>query len=55
MEMSWRLSATPRESTAWEYPRGKVIYESSTPLGFVRIAPDGKLLAFAQFVGEWWR
>ena len=36
-----------------EYPRGKVIYESSTPLGFVRIAPDGKSLAFAQFVGEW--
>jgi tRNA A-37 threonylcarbamoyl transferase component Bud32/Tol biopolymer transport system component len=36
-----------------EYPRGKVIHESSKPLGFVRIAPDGKSLAFAQYVGEW--
>jgi Tol biopolymer transport system component/predicted Ser/Thr protein kinase len=36
-----------------EYPRGKVIYESHKPLGFVRIAPDGKSLAIAQSVGEW--
>jgi serine/threonine protein kinase len=36
-----------------EYPRRKVIYESSKPLGFVRIAPDGKSLAIAQSVGEW--
>ena len=36
-----------------EYPRGKVIYESSKPLGFVRIAPGGKSLAIAQSAGEW--
>ena len=36
-----------------EYPRGKVIYESYKPLGFVRIAPDGKSLAIAESVGEW--
>jgi serine/threonine protein kinase len=36
-----------------EYPRGKVIFESYKPLGFVRIAPDGRSLAFAQSVGEW--
>jgi serine/threonine protein kinase len=36
-----------------EYPRGKIIYESYKPLGFVRIAPDGKSLAFALSVGEW--
>jgi predicted Ser/Thr protein kinase len=36
-----------------EYPRGKAIYESSKPLGFVRIAPNGKSLAVAQSLGEW--
>jgi hypothetical protein len=30
-----------------------VIYESSKPLGFVRIAPNGKSLAVAQSLGEW--
>jgi Tol biopolymer transport system component/predicted Ser/Thr protein kinase len=36
-----------------EYPRGEVIYESYKPLGFLRIAPDGKSLAIAQSTGEW--
>jgi eukaryotic-like serine/threonine-protein kinase len=36
-----------------EYPRGKVVYQSAEPMAFVRIAPDGKSLAAAQFLGEW--
>jgi hypothetical protein len=33
-----------------EFPRGKVIYESTSPLGYLRISPRGSVLAFAEFV-----
>jgi serine/threonine protein kinase len=33
-----------------EFPRGKVVYESYHPLGYLRIAPDTKSVAFAEFV-----
>ncbi len=32
-----------------EYPRGKMIYESDRPLGYVRISPRGDAVAFAEF------
>jgi hypothetical protein len=33
-----------------EFPRGKVLYKSYHPLGYLRIAPDTKSVAFAEFV-----
>jgi eukaryotic-like serine/threonine-protein kinase len=33
-----------------EFPRGKVLYESYHPLGYLRIAPDAKSVAFAEFL-----
>jgi hypothetical protein len=33
-----------------EFPRGKMIYESYHPLAYLRIAPDGKSLAFVELV-----
>ena len=33
-----------------EFPRGKVLYESYHALGYLRIAPDRKSVAFAEFV-----
>lgn len=33
-----------------EFPRGKMIYESYHPLAYLRIAPDGKSVAFVQLV-----
>jgi hypothetical protein len=33
-----------------EFPRGKVLYESYHALGYLRIAPDSKSVAFAEFV-----
>jgi eukaryotic-like serine/threonine-protein kinase len=33
-----------------EFPRGKVIYESTSPLGYLRISPRGNVLAFAEFI-----
>ena len=33
-----------------EFPRGKVIYESVNPLGYVRISPRANAVAFAVFV-----
>jgi hypothetical protein len=32
-----------------EFPRGKTIYESTHPLGDLRISPNGKVVAFAEF------
>lgn len=32
-----------------EFPRGKMLYESTHPLGYLRIAPDSNAVAFAQF------
>jgi hypothetical protein len=34
-----------------EFPRGKVIYESDHPLGYVRVAPRANAIAFAEYVG----
>jgi eukaryotic-like serine/threonine-protein kinase len=33
-----------------EFPRGKMIYESYHPFAYLRIAPDGKSVAFVQLV-----
>jgi hypothetical protein len=33
-----------------EFPRGKTIYESTHPLGYLRISPNAKLVAFAEFL-----
>ncbi len=33
-----------------EFPRGKAIYESLRPLGYIRISPKADKLAFAEFV-----
>jgi len=33
-----------------EFPRGKVVYESYHPSDYLRIAPDTKSVAFAEFV-----
>lgn len=33
-----------------EYPVGKVLYESTQPLGYLRIAPGGDAVAFAEFL-----
>ena len=33
-----------------EFPQGKVIYQSDRPIGYLRISPDSKFLAFAEFV-----
>jgi serine/threonine protein kinase len=33
-----------------EFPRGKVIYESDRPLGYLRISPKGNAVAFGEFV-----
>jgi eukaryotic-like serine/threonine-protein kinase len=33
-----------------EFPRGTVVYESVSPLGYIRISPRGNALAFAQFI-----
>jgi eukaryotic-like serine/threonine-protein kinase len=33
-----------------EFPAGKVLYESSHPLGYLRIAPGGDAVAFAEFL-----
>ena len=33
-----------------EFPRGKVLYESYHPLGYLRIAPNAKSVAFAEFL-----
>src|SRR5271170_3775216 len=33
-----------------EFPRGKVIYESVRPLGYLRISPQANAVAFAEFV-----
>jgi serine/threonine protein kinase len=33
-----------------EFPRGKVLYESYHPLGYLRIAPNTKSVAFAEFL-----
>jgi eukaryotic-like serine/threonine-protein kinase len=33
-----------------EFPIGKVLYESSQPLGYLRIAPGGDAVAFAEFL-----
>jgi eukaryotic-like serine/threonine-protein kinase len=35
---------------AVEFPRGKTIYEGAHPLGNLRISPDGKALAFTEFL-----
>ena len=32
-----------------EFPRGKMIYESDHPLGYLRISPRGNAVAFAEF------
>ena len=34
-----------------EFPRGKVIYESDHPLGYLRISPRGDAVAFGEFLG----
>ncbi len=34
-----------------EFPRGKVIYESDHPLGYLRISPRGAAVAFGEFLG----
>ncbi|MBV8553361.1 MAG: protein kinase [Acidobacteriaceae bacterium] len=34
-----------------EFPRGKVIYESDHPLGYVRISPRANAIAFAEYSG----
>src|ERR1700690_1513989 len=33
-----------------EFPRGKVLYESVNPLGYVRVSPRANAVAFAVFV-----
>jgi eukaryotic-like serine/threonine-protein kinase len=33
-----------------EFPRGKVIYESVNPIGYLRISPQGNALAFAESI-----
>jgi eukaryotic-like serine/threonine-protein kinase len=33
-----------------EFPRGKVIYENVSPLGYIRISPRGDAVAFAEFI-----
>jgi serine/threonine protein kinase len=33
-----------------EFPLGKTIYESTHPLGYLRLSPNGKSIAFAEFV-----
>jgi len=32
-----------------EFPHGKVLYESTHPLGYLRIAPHGNAVAFVEF------
>jgi serine/threonine protein kinase len=34
-----------------EFPRGRVIYESDHPIGYLRISPRSDLVAFGEFVG----
>jgi serine/threonine protein kinase len=34
-----------------EFPRGKMVYESTRPLGYLRISPRGNAVAFAEFTG----
>lgn len=34
-----------------EFPRGKTIYESGLPLGYLRISPDANAVAFCEFFG----
>jgi eukaryotic-like serine/threonine-protein kinase len=36
-----------------EYPRGKVIYETYKPMVWLRVAPDGKMLAVMESYEEW--
>ena len=36
-----------------EYPRGKVIFETYKPLVWLRVAPDGKMLAVVESYGGW--
>jgi len=33
-----------------EFPRGKTIYESTHPLGYLRISPNAKVVAFAELI-----